>query len=81
MAIYTGFNGRLPGWFRGMSVSAPRAMLRVYVFDHLDLRSNGLVFFGQRSAFFGQPIYGFVLWIEIRASDDAPHASKNLQSL
>jgi hypothetical protein len=44
MAIYTGFNGPLPGWFRGMSVSAPRAMLRVYVFDHLDLRSNGLVF-------------------------------------
>jgi hypothetical protein len=26
LAIYTGFNGRLPGWFPGMSLSAPRAM-------------------------------------------------------
>jgi len=44
MAIYAGFNGPLPGWFPKMSSSAPRAMLRVYVFDHLDLRSNGLAF-------------------------------------
>jgi hypothetical protein len=38
-------------------------------------------FFGQRSAFFGQPFIDLCFGIEIRASDDALHASKNLQSL